>query len=178
MRLLECFDMIFFDIITLAVIGWMIFRGKNDGLVAQVFALAGIAIGVALSIIYGAEVGNLLNLDSQYAEIVGFLIILITAVVIALFISKFVSKTIEFIKLGWLNSILGVLFSVVKGVAILSLIYAAIFSLNERLKVVEPTEFDKSISFNVVRKLADPLIKYWEDTKPIEKIEQLQKPEA
>ena len=174
--------MIFFDIITLVVVGWMIFRGKNDGFVSQLFAIAGIAVGVALSLSYGAEVGKALELDSQYSEIVGFLIVLVATIIVSLLVSKFISKTIQVVKLEWLNSILGILFSIVKGIAILSLLYAAIFGLNQRMKLVEPKEFDKSMSFNVVRHLADPLLKYWEETKPLEKIneikEDLAKPKA
>ena len=38
--------MIFFDIITLAVIGWMIYRGQKDGFVSQLLGLIGICIDV------------------------------------------------------------------------------------------------------------------------------------
>ena len=38
--------MIFFDIITLAVIGWMIYKGQKDGFVSQLLGLIGICIGV------------------------------------------------------------------------------------------------------------------------------------
>ena len=165
--------MIFFDIITLVVVGLMIFRGKNDGFISQLFAIAGIAVGVALSLSYGASMGKALEIDSQYSEIVGFLVILVATVIVSLLVSKFISKTVSVIKLDWLNSILGILFSMVKGVAILSLLYTAIFGLNERMKVVDPKEFDKSMSFNVIRHLADPVLEYWEKTKPIEKIQDI-----
>lgn len=158
--------MFFFDIITLVVIGWMIFRGSKDGFVSQLLSLVGIIVGVVLAITYGGAVGNLLKIDPQYAEISGFIIIFIVAVIIALILSKLLSKIISVIKLNWLNTLLGILFSIVKGLVVLSFIYAAIFALNERIKLIDEKEFDKSISFNVVRSVANPLIKYWEQSKP------------
>jgi hypothetical protein len=69
-----------------------------------------------------------------------------------------------------LNTLLGIVFALFKGLLVLSLLYAAIFALNTRLQLVEPEKFDSSVSFNIVRKAADPLIEYWEQTKPIEKL--------
>ena len=162
--------MIFFDLITLAAIGWMIFRGKGEGFVSQLISLIGIAIGVALSISYGESIGQALGINQQFAAIVGFLIIFIITIVVATILTKALSKIVSVIGLNWLNTILGVLFSIVKGLVILSMFYAAIYAINERIRLIEPKKFDESVSFNVVRKVADPLFKYWDQTKPIEKL--------
>ena len=158
--------MFFFDIITLAVIGWMIFRGKRDGFVSQLLSLVGVIFGVVLAISYGDIMGKMLNIDPKYAEISGFVIIFIATVIVAFILAGLLSKIISVVKLSWLNNLLGILFSVLKGLIVLGLIYAAIFAVNARAELVEPKEFDKSISFNVVSSVANPLIEYWEQSKP------------
>ena len=95
---------------------------------------------------------------------------MIATLIIVILLSKLITGTLALIKLKWLNSLLGILFSVAKGLVVLSLLYASIFALNARLGVVAPEEFDESISFNIVRQAADPLIDYWEKSKPIEKL--------
>ncbi len=162
--------MIFFDIITLAVIGWMIYRGQKDGFVSQLLGLIGICIGVFLALSYGEMVGSLLHINQQYATISGFVIVMLVTIILIFLVSKLITKTLTLIKLGWLNTLLGIVFAVFKGLLVLSLLYAAIFALNARLNVVEPAKFDSSISFNIVRKAANPLIEYWEKTKPVEKL--------
>ena len=162
--------MIFFDIITLAVIGWMIYRGQKDGFVSQLLGLIGICIGVFLALSYGEIVGSALRIDQQYATISGFVIVMLVTIILIFLVSKLITKTLTLIKLGWLNTLLGIVFALFKGLLVLSLLYAAIFALNTRLNVVEPAKFDSSISFNIVRKAANPLIEYWEKTKPIEKL--------
>ncbi len=162
--------MIFFDIITLAVIGWMIYKGQKDGFVSQLLGLIGICIGVFLALSYGEIVGSALRIEMQYATISGFVIVLLATIILIFLVSKLITKTLSLIKLGWLNTLLGIVFALFKGLLVLSLLYAAIFALNTRLQLVEPEKFDSSVSFNIVRKAADPLIDYWEQTKPIEKL--------
>ncbi len=158
--------MILFDIITLAVVVWMIIKGLSDGLISQALSLGGILLGIYLAITYGSEVGEMCHIPASYAAIGGFIIVLVLTMIASLLISKVLSGSLSLIGLGWVNKLLGALFAVVKGVAILSLLYAAIFSINARFKLIDPALFNKSVSFNVVRTVAEPLIDYWEATSP------------
>lgn len=158
--------MIIFDIITLAVIGWSLYRGRHEGFISQLLGLVGTVLGVVISISFGENLGRALGVNQQFAAIVGFLIILIVMTVITTILTKILSRTISFAGLDWLNTLLGILFSAIKGLVILSMFYAAFFAINERTRLIEPQKFEQSASFNVVRKLTSPLLAYWERTKP------------
>ncbi len=158
--------MIFFDIVTVAVLVWMIISGIKNGFISQLFSLLGIVAGVALAISYGEELALSLNMDELYASVAGFLIIFFTTTIVATILAKIVAKLLSAIGLGWANIVFGILFAMLKGLVVLSIFYAAIFDLNERFNVVDRAEFDKSTSFNVVRKVAQPLLEYWESTRP------------
>lgn len=158
--------MILFDIVTIAVVAWMIFKGISDGLVAQALSLGGVVLGIYLAITYGSEVGEMCHIPASYAAIAGFIIILVLTMIVSLLLSKIISRSLSFIGLGWLNRVLGVIFAVVKGVVILGLFYAAIYSVNARFKIVDPALFGKSVSFNIVRTVAEPLIEYWDASAP------------
>ena len=45
------------------------------------------------------------------------------------------------------------------------MLYAAIFSLNEQLGFISPAIFEQSLSFDIVREAAAPLMEYWEEAK-------------
>ena len=64
-----------------------------------------------------------------------------------------------------LGLLIGIILSVVKGLLVLSLLYASIYALNINLQFVEPEYFDSSISFDIVRKCAEPLFDFWNDAK-------------
>lgn len=158
--------MIFFDILTIGVLIWMVINGIKNGLVAQIFSLLGIIAGVALAIGYGDEVGSAFGFAPQYTAVAGFLIILFTTLIVATLVAKLFAKLLSAIGLDWANTLLGVLFAIVKGLVVLSMLYAAIFNLNERFQLIDTQRFDESVSFNIVRKVAQPLLEYWETTVP------------
>ena len=162
--------MIFFDLITLAVIAWMIFKGKREGFISQLLSLAGIILGIVLSISFGEELGSALGANEQFAPIIGFIIILVLTTIVSTLLTRALSKSITFAGLDWLNTLLGIIFSILKGLVVLGMLYAAIFAINERAHLVEPEKFEESASFNVVRNVANPLLEYWDKTKPIEKL--------
>ena len=47
----------------------------------------------------------------------------------------------------------------------LSMLYAAIYALNANLQFLELQYFDNSISFDLVRKCAEPLFNFWNEAK-------------
>ena len=157
--------MLFFDNITIVGLVWMIISGVKSGIISQLLSVAGIAIGVALAYNYGEEVGVLLKINSEFSVVAGFAIIFIVSVVVAAIAAHFLSKVFSFAGLAWVNKLLGAIFAVIKGVVVLGLLYTAIYSLNEHLKVVEQESFNESISFNVVRKATQPLIDHWDNIK-------------
>lgn len=157
--------MIFFDILTLIVVVWMVIEGLRKGLVKQVLSLVGILLGIVLAIAYGEDLALKFGIEAKYAAVAGFLIIFVITLVVAFLISFVLSKSLSTVGLGWVNRLLGVFFALLKGLSVLGMLYAAIFTLNAMFKIVEPQSFDKSISFNVVRKVAEPLLNYWDVAK-------------
>jgi membrane protein required for colicin V production len=158
--------MIFFDLITIAVIIWMVLKGRREGFVSQIISLIGIILGIVISISCGESLGRALGANQQFAAIIGFLIIFIITIVVTSVLTRVLSKAVSFAGLDWVNTLLGILFSVLKGIVILSMFYAGIYAINERAQLIKPEKFEQSASFNVVRKVTSPLLAYWERTKP------------
>ncbi len=165
MRLLEDFVMNFFDILTLVALVWAVVSGWRSGFVSQLLGLLGIILGIVLSLRYGTAVGEMFNIDARFSVVAGFLITFVATLIIATLIARLIARVLSFIGLGWVNTLLGIVLSIVKGLIVLSMLYAAIFALNANLQFVEPQYFDNSISFDLVRKCAEPLFNYWNEAK-------------
>ena len=165
MRLLEDFVMNFFDILTLVALVWAVVSGWRSGFVSQLLGLLGIILGIVLSLRYGASVGEMLGIDARFSVVAGFLITFVATLIVATLIARLIARVLSFVGLGWVNTLLGIVLSIVKGLIVLSMLYAAIFALNANLQFVEPQYFDKSISFDIVRKCAEPLFNYWNEAK-------------
>ena len=155
----------FFDILTLVALVWAVISGWRSGFVSQLLGLLGIILGIVLSLRYGAAVGAMFHIDARFSVVAGFLITFVATLIVATILAKLLARVLSFIGLGWVNTLLGIVLSIVKGLIVLSMLYAAIYSLNANLQFVEPTYFDNSISFDVVRKCAEPLFNYWNEAK-------------
>ena len=155
----------FFDILTLVALVWAVISGWRSGFVSQLLGLVGIVLGVILSIRYGAEVGAMFHIDARFSVVAGFLITFVATLIVTTILAKLLARVLSFIGLGWVNTLLGILLSIVKGLLVLSLLYASIYALNTNLQFVETQYFDNSISFDVVRSCAEPLFNYWEEAK-------------
>ena len=155
----------FFDILTLIALVWAVISGWRSGFVSQLLGLLGIVLGVVLSIRYGANVGAMFNIDDRFSVIAGFLITFVAALIVATILAKLIARVLSFIGLGWVNTLLGIVLSTVKGLLVLSLLYASIYALNGNLHFIEPDYFDSSVSFDIVHKCAEPLLNYWEEAK-------------
>ena len=165
MRLFEDIGMNFFDILTLVALIWAVISGWRSGFVSQLFGLVGIVLGVVLSLRYGAVVGEMFGIDARFSVVAGFLITFVAVLVVATSLSRLIAKVMSFIGLGWVNTLLGIVLSVAKGLLVLSMIYAALYSLNGNSQLIEPAYFDNSISFDIVRKCAEPLFDFWNEAK-------------
>ena len=155
----------FFDILTLIALVWAVVSGWRSGFVSQLLGLVGIVLGIVLSIRYGAAVGALLGIDPRFSVVAGFLITFVATLIVATILAKLLARVLSFIGLGWVNTLLGIVLSVVKGLVVLSMLYASIYALNDNLKFVEKRYFENSVSFDVVRKCAEPLFNYWNEAK-------------
>lgn len=143
----------------------MVVSGIRSGLVSQVLGIAGIAAGAIFAYHYGEKVGEILNINPEYAAVAGFAIIFIAAVVLATLIAHLLSKVISFIGLSWVNRLLGAAFAVVKGIVVLGLLYTTIYAINDNLKIVDKEVFDNSIAFNQIRNVTQPLLNHWDSFK-------------
>lgn len=155
----------FFDILTLVALAWAVISGWRSGFISQLLGLVGIILGIILSLRYGAVVGNMFGIDARFSVVAGFLITFVAVLVVATILSRLLAKVLSFIGLGWVNTLLGIVLSVVKGLVVLSMLYASIYSLNLNAQLIEPAYFDSSVSFDVVRKCAEPLFDFWNDAK-------------
>jgi len=155
----------FFDILTLVALVWAVVSGWRSGFVSQLLGLLGIILGIVLSLRYGTAVGEMFNIDARFSVVAGFLITFVATLIVATLIARLIAKVLSFVGLGWVNTLLGIVLSIVKGLIVLSMLYAAIFALNANLQFVEPQYLDNSISFDLVRKCAEPLFNYWNEAK-------------
>lgn len=99
----------YIDIILLIVFGIGFILGYKDGLVRKIIGLAGLILGIYLSIIYASKLGDqlspLFNNESYLAKLVGGLIIFLSTILFASIVKRLIHPVDKVNK--FLNQLLG-----------------------------------------------------------------------
>lgn len=154
------------DIILLVCFIPAIISGLRKGFIAQVVEIISIVLGVWLSVKFATLVGNWISqwieASPQLINIISFAIIFIAVAVLLFTIGKLIEATIKIIMLGWLNKLLGVLFSMLKCILIIGFLIIVFEAINDTFGLVPESYLSDSLLYTPFRDIADsvfPLFK-------------------
>jgi len=146
------------DIILIAIFIIAGFHGYKKGLVSQFASLAGLLLGIWGALKFSNFTAGLLtknfHLTTEYLHLIAFGVTFIGIVIIVHFIGKAVEGIFELAFLGYANSILGVVFGVLKMAFILSVFLIIIEKTNTKVNVLPDNIAEKSIFYRPVVRLA------------------------
>ena len=139
-------------------------KGISRGFVSQAASLLALILGVWLSFKFSVPVGEwlkeYLELPGTVIHVVSFALIL-TAVVLGLnLLAGMVEKVLEFVMLGWLNKLLGVIFSLLKCILIVGLIILVFNSVNAQFHLVKEETLLESRLYHPIKNTANSVFPY------------------
>lgn len=122
-----------FDVVVLIFLGWFVFRGYRQGLVSQLFGLAGLVIALVAAFSYFSELGALLDgwlpLGQEISGVLGFLLIVATVNGIFAFAASRWRVLTKSTALSLADSIGGAVFGGVKALFVLVIVIVILVSL-------------------------------------------------
>lgn len=149
------------DIIILICFIPALVQGIRKGFISQVVAIVSIVAGVYLSFefseLVSAWISQYIEGSEQVLKITAFALILIAVIAGLTVFGKLIEKMVKIVMLGWLNRLLGALFSMLKCALIVGLVIMVFNSLNgsfhfvDEAKLAESTLYPplKSFAYNV-----------------------------
>ena len=142
-------------------------QGFQKGFISQVIAIISIIAGVWLSVQFASEVtvwlAQYIQGSEQVLKVVSFALIFITVIAGLALLGRLVEGTVKLIMLGWLNRLLGVVFSLVKASLIVGLIIMAFCSLNNTFQFVSEDVLNQSVLFPPLKNMAYTVFPYLKD---------------
>lgn len=156
------------DIIILICFIPAIISGLRKGLVAQVVAIISIILGVWLSFKFSTLLSGWLaqwldGLSSSVLNIVAFVIILLVVIFALFALGKIIEASIRIIMLGWLNRLLGLVFSLLKCALVIGLAIILFNSLNSTFHIVSDQALSKSVLYPPFKDAAYSIFPYLKD---------------
>jgi len=150
--------MSFIDIILIALFIIAGFHGYKKGFVSQFASLAGLLLGIWGALKFSDFTADLLvkyfNLTPEYLHLIAFGVTFLIIVFIVHLIGKAVEGVFELAFLGFANSILGVIFGVLKMAFILSVFLIIIEKADTKVNILPNDIAEKSIFYRPIARLA------------------------
>lgn len=153
------------DIILLVCFVPSIVRGIQRGFIAQVVSLVSVILGIWLAFHFSEMACEWLkqylpNLSETVLNIVGFVLILVVVALLLHLVGKLILRLFKAVDLGWLNWILGLIFSLLKGALIIGLFLVLFDTLNLKFELVKPETLDQSVLYAPLRDAAYKVFPY------------------
>ena len=152
------------DIILLICFIPAIISGIRKGFISQVISIVSIIAGVWVSYEFSTQVGTWLGQHIEAADnvlkLISFAIIMIAVFAGLALIGKLLEGLINFVMLGWVNKLLGVVFALLKTGLIVGLLIMVFCSLNNSFHLVSEELLDDSVLFTPLKNTAYTVFPY------------------
>ena len=155
------------DVILLICFIPALIQGLKKGFIAQVISIASIIIGIWASSRFADVVSEWLakyiTVSDQIMKVVSFALILIAVFLALAAVGKLLEGMFKMVTLGWLNRLLGLVFSLVKTSLILGLLIMVFTSLNETFNLVSEATLNESVLYTPFKEAAFKIFPYIKD---------------
>jgi membrane protein required for colicin V production len=148
----------FIDLIIIVLLVFGLARGFINGFVKELASLLALILGIwgaiKFSTFTAGKLYDYFDMTGQYVGIFAFLITFIVIVIIIHFIGLLVDKFVETISLGFLNSLLGMVFGVFKTALILSVIFVILNAIDAKHHFLPGNQIERSKFYNPIADIA------------------------
>lgn len=147
------------DIILLILFVPGIVRGLMKGIIEQVAAIVTIIASGKLAYDFSGTLSVMLQdkiqLSPQLLYVIAFLMITIVCSLVIIIISKIATKIIDSLSLGWINRVLGMVFSIVTTALVAGLLFTLFTDLNTRFLGLGTEFMDQSVIYPWIKDFCD-----------------------
>ena len=146
------------DIIIIILLVFGLARGFINGFIKELASLLALILGIWGAIKFSSFTAERLydffDMTGQYVGIIAFLITFVLIVIGVHFVGLVVDKFIDKISLGFLNSLLGLVFGVFKSALILSVIFTVLNAIDAKHKFLPRKQIEDSRLYSPIADIA------------------------
>src|SRR6056297_566934 len=169
----------YIDIILGLLLLFAAISGFRKGLVSELASLAALILGIWGAIEFSYITTDFLienfNFETEYLNIISFIITFIVIVILVHIVGSAVNKFIEAAMLGFINKLAGLAFGILRSALILSIILIVFDKIDEDVEILSKEAKTESRLYEPIRNFAPslfPFINIWDTSdEPIKKEE-------
>ena len=145
------------DILLAIPLLFFIYKGWKKGLVREVATLVGLLAGIWACVHLSQQVAVWLNLDSENAILIAFIVTFVAVLVLIYLLGRCVEGLLKAAKLSLLNRLAGALLGAVKALCILAVLLNYVVMFDKQEVVIKPEEKENSLLYKPVYNVGNQL---------------------
>ena len=143
------------DIVILVLFIPGILRGISKGFLEQAITLVGIVLSVYLAFKFSGVacnwLKNYITVSETVLNVLGFAAVLVAVLLVVMFIAKLITAAVEKASLGWLNKVLGLVFSIAVSAVVIGLIIIMFDTVNVKFGLVKGPVLQESLLYGALK---------------------------
>ncbi|MBR5431709.1 MAG: CvpA family protein [Bacteroidales bacterium] len=147
------------DIVIICCFLPSLYFGAKNGFVRQAISLIVLFFGIKLSISLSPSVAEWLQsrveIQPTWISVISFAVVFIAVALVFALVEKLLDSIIKFTMLGWINRLLGIVFSMLKVAVLLSILAYFVNSANDMLGFISEEDLADSNFFKPLLDLSD-----------------------
>jgi membrane protein required for colicin V production len=158
----------FLDIVLGSLLIYALYKGIKNGLFTELASLISLLLGIYIAIKFSYIVREIVaghvSWSPKYIEIIAFGLTFIGVVLVVHVLAKVFTGIMDFAFLGWVNKLAGGLFSVVKTVLLLSILFNLFQKVNINNMITKEETLNNSIFYNPIQETSKyiyPSLQTW-----------------
>lgn len=161
----------YIDIILGLLLLFAAISGFRKGLVSELASLAALILGIWGAIEFSYITTDFLtenfNFETEYLNIISFIITFIVIVILVHIVGSAVNKFIEAAMLGFINKLAGLAFGILRSALILSILLIVFEKIDEDVEILSKDAKAESRLYEPIRNFAPslfPFINIWDES--------------
>jgi membrane protein required for colicin V production len=159
----------YLDIFVLIAIAYACWKGFKKGLVVEIFTLLALLFGLYAALHFSSWTSEKIqaNVDEklEHLSAISFTLTFLAVGAMVYFMGKAIEKLIDFVHLSLVNKFLGIVFSVIKMLYVLSVLFVLVESYDKHETFVTKDAKSASKFYMPLKSLSIKTIPYFEQTK-------------
>lgn len=155
------------DIVLAICLALSVVQGVMKGFTEQVIALVSIIAGTWAAFKFTkmacAMLMPYLHISEQVLNVIVFILMILAVILVLHLAGRLIKASIQLVMLGWLDKLLGAVFSLIKAALVIGILIILFNTLNTTFNIVPESYFDDSVLYGPLKRTAYGIFPYFKE---------------
>lgn len=138
-------------------------KGFTEQVIALVSIIAGTWAAFKFTKMTCAMLMPYLHISEQVLNVIVFILMILAVIIVLHLAGRLIKSSIQLVMLGWLDRLLGAVFSLIKAALVIGILIILFNTLNTTFNIVPESYFNDSVLYGPLKRTAYGIFPYFKE---------------